>query len=88
MPVDLAFELSYLLSDKVGAGVEVKGVNFNPDTGELCVEAVVEGRGERRACTVVKPCRGLREEAKWLRCVSRTLTASEKHVEELARGLA
>ena len=88
MPVDLAFELSYLLGDRLGASVEVRSVSFNPDTGELCVEAVVEGRGVRRACTLVKPCKGLREEAKWMRCVSKTLTASEKHVEELARGLS
>ena len=88
MVVDLGFELSYLLGDVLGRGVEVRGYSFEPERGLLCVEAEVEGLGARCACVEVKPCKGLREEAKWVRCVSKTLAHAGGLAERLARLLA
>ena len=86
--VDLAFELSYLLGDRLGRNVEVKGYSFDPEKGLLCIEAEVEGVGLRRACIEVKACKGLSNEAKWVRCVSKTLAQSEKYLDSLAEQLA
>ncbi|KSW11510.1 hypothetical protein CF15_01320 [Pyrodictium occultum] len=84
MVVDLGFELSYLLSDALGRRVEVQGYSFDPGKALLCIDALVEGRGPRKACIEVKPCRGLREEARWARCVSKTLVHASGLVERLA----
>jgi hypothetical protein len=86
MPVDIAFELSYMLSEHLGREVEVTSVSFNPSSGELCVQARIDGR-EAQGCVVVKPCKGLKEEAKQARCISRTLAANEKLVKDLASRL-
>ncbi|WP_257640408.1 hypothetical protein [Pyrodictium delaneyi] len=86
--MDPGFELSYLLGDVLGRGVEVKSYSFDPEKGVLCVEAEVEGVGHRQACVEVKPCRGLQEEAKWMRCLSKTLAHAEGLAERLARLLA
>ncbi|BES82763.1 hypothetical protein [Pyrodictium abyssi] len=88
MVADLGFELSYLLGDVLERGVEVRSYSFEPEQGLLCVEAEVEGLGARRACIEVKPCKGLREEAKWARCVSKTLVHAGGLAERLARLLA
>jgi len=86
MPVDLAFELGYLLGDMLGEEVEIVDYSFEPETGRLCVQARVGGR-EASGCVEVKACRGLAEESKWLRCVSKNLVGSEKLVRELADKL-
>ncbi|ABM81297.1 hypothetical protein Hbut_1473 [Hyperthermus butylicus DSM 5456] len=86
--VDLAFELSYILGDRLGRSVEVKSYSFDPEKGLLCIETEVEGVGLRQACVEVKACKGLSNEAKWVRCVSKTLMQSEKYLDELARQLA
>ncbi len=85
MPVDLAFELSYLLSDYLGE-VAVENVEFDPETGMLCVDAVVGG-ARKRGCIEVKACRGLRDPGKQARCLSKTLSVGEKLVRELAEKL-
>ncbi len=86
MPVDIAFELSYLLSDKLGEDVSVENLSFDPETGRLCIEAVVGDR-RGRACIEVRACKGLREEGKWVRCVSKNVVNNEKLLDELVRGL-
>ncbi len=86
MPVDLAFELSYILSDKLGGNVEVKGYSYDGSTGMFCVEADVEGT-VRRACVAVKQCKGL-EGPRLERCLSKAVVSQERIVDELAEGLA
>ncbi|AEM38878.1 hypothetical protein Pyrfu_1010 [Pyrolobus fumarii 1A] len=86
MPVDITFELSYLLSDKLGVDVNVENVDFTPGDGTLCVDAVVEG-SKRRGCVQVKPCKNITEEHKWVRCVSKNIANNDKLLEELARAL-
>ena len=85
MPVDLAFELSYLLSDALGAEVEVKEYSYDPATGRLCVRALIGG-AERTGCTMVRQCKGL-EGPRLERCLSKAFTTVQKHVEELASAL-
>ena len=86
MPVDLAFELSYLLSDKLGEDVEVKEWSFEPSDATLCVR-VATGTGEKQACIQVKPCKGIADEAKAARCIAKNLVNNEKLVEQLAEQL-
>jgi len=86
MPVDLAFELGYLLGDILGEEVEIVDYSFEPETGRLCVQAKVGGR-EVSGCVEVKACKGLVGESKWVRCVSKNLVGSEKLVRELAERL-
>ena len=85
MVVDLAFELSYMLSDELGLDVEVKGYRFDPSTGMFCV-VFSAGGVEGEACTVVRACRGL-EGVKAERCLSRTLAAGGKPFDELAAAV-
>ncbi len=86
MPVDIAFELSYLLSDRIGREVSVESVEFEPEAGRLCVEVLVDGV-RRRGCVDVKPCKGLRDESKWARCVARNLVNMEKLLDKLVESL-
>jgi len=86
MPVDLAFELGYLLSDMIGEEVEIVDYSFDPETGRLCVKARVGGR-EASGCVEVRACKGLAEESKWVRCISKNFAGSEKLVRELADRL-
>jgi len=86
MPADLAFELGYLLGDILGEEVEIVDYSFEPETGKLCVQAKVGGK-EASGCIEVKACKGLAEENKWVRCVSKNLVGSEKLVKELAERL-
>lgn len=83
MPADLAFELSYLLSEETGEEVEVDSVEASG--GRLCVEARLRGRNVR-ACTVVAACRGL-EGGRLLRCLSKTLLQGGRPLRELASRL-
>ncbi len=85
MPVDLAFELSYMLSDKTGKEVEVTTITYDDDRGLLCIEARVEGV-IRRACTQLRQCRKL-DETRRQKCISKALASSEKYVEDLANKL-
>jgi hypothetical protein len=87
MVVDLKFELSYMLSDIIGLQVEVLEYNFDPETGKLCIKAKV-GESVKKGCILVKPCKGLRDEARQVRCISKTLTANEKLARELAATLS
>ncbi len=84
--VDLAFELSYLLSDQLGVEVEVLDYEFNPEDALLCVIVAMNGE-KKRACIHVKACKGLTDKVKQARCLSKTLTSSEKLVKELAEKL-
>ncbi len=85
MPVDLAFELSYLLGDKLGREVSVEAVDYDPGSARLCVEALLEGR-RVRGCVEVRACRGL-SGAKAERCIAKTLEANEAILERLASSL-
>ena len=86
MPADLAFELSYLLSDKTGRSVEVVEWSYDPEKGMLCIRAVVDGV-ERSACIELKACKGLGG-AKLERCISKNLVGNETLLDRLASGLA
>ena len=86
MPVDLAFELSYLLSDKLGEDVEVVEWSFEPSDATLCIKALVAGV-ERRACIQVKPCRNITDEAKASRCLAKNLVNNERLLEKLVEQL-
>ncbi len=86
MPVDLAFELSYLLGDKLGEEVEVKDWSFEPGDATLCITVVFRGR-ERRACIQVKPCKNITDEAKAARCLAKNLVNNEKLLSQLAEEL-
>lgn len=85
MPVDLEFDLSFLLTDRLGVEVSVSRASFDPSTGELCVTASIHG-GERVACIQVRACRGV-PEAKRARCIVRILQEREELLEELASKL-
>lgn len=85
MPVDLEFDLAYLLSDKLGVEVNVLKADYNPATGDLCVTAQLEG-AERSACIQVKACKGV-PEAKRARCIIRMLQEREELLDDLALKL-
>ncbi len=82
MPVDLSFELSYLLSDKLGVDVEVKSYEYDAEHGVLCVEAIVGGE-EQRGCVELRACKGL-SGARLERCLSKQLVDNEVILERLA----
>lgn len=80
MPVDLSFELSYLLGDALGRELELDSVELDPSTGRLCVKP----RGAPgKACIEVRSCKGLGE-AKATRCVAKTLAKDEALLRRLA----
>jgi len=81
MPVDLAFELGYLLSDMIGEEVEIVDYSFDPETGRLCVKARVGGR-EASGCVEVRACKGLAEESVYLK----TLQVLKSLLESLRIG--
>lgn len=85
MPADLAFSLSYLLGDALGAEVEVERIDFDPASSRLCIEALVAGR-RASGCVEVKACKGL-SGAKAERCIAKTLEANEAILERLASSL-
>ncbi len=82
MPVDLGFELGYLLSDKLGVDVEVKGYEYDAERGVLCVDAVIGGV-ERRGCVELRACKGL-SGSRLERCISKQLIGNEAILERLA----
>ena len=84
MPVDLAFELSYLLSDETGREVEVVSLETGPG-GRLCIRARIDGE-EREACTTVAACKNL-EGPRLIRCLARSLAQGGKPLQSLARAL-
>ncbi len=85
MPVDLEFDLAYLLSDKLGVEVSVVKADYNPATGDLCVTAQLQGT-ERSACIQVKACKGV-PETKRARCILRILQERDELLDKLALSL-
>jgi hypothetical protein len=85
MPVDLEFDLAYLLSDKIGVEVNVLKADYNQATGDLCVTARLQG-AERSACIQIKACKGV-PEAKRARCILRMLQEREELLDGLASSL-
>ena len=83
MTVDLAFELSYLLSDILGREVRVESYRFDPGTGRLCV--ALEGSGGE-ACTLVRACKGLAP-GRAERCIAKALAQGGRPLEELVSAV-
>lgn len=83
--MDLEFDLSYLLSDKLGVKVAVVKAGYDESTGDLCVEAEVGG-SRRYGCVAVRACRGV-PEAKRARCILRVLQEREELLDKLASSL-
>lgn len=83
MVVDLEFELSYVLTDELGVGIGVKGYSFDESTGKLCVSLSIEGVGDVEACTTVKQCRGISDDAKLTRCLAKALLKDGRSLREL-----
>ena len=86
MPVDLEFELTYLLEETLDREVKVTKANFDSSRAMLCVEALVGGL-KRSACIEVKACRGL-SGGKSARCIVKTLQSREDLLKRLAESLA
>jgi hypothetical protein len=87
VPADLAFELSYLLSEEMGREIEVLEARLEPgDPPRVCVEARIEGLGARRACAPLAACRGL-EGPRLARCAAKTLAQGGRPLRLLAKGL-
>ncbi len=85
MPVDLEFDLAYLLTDTLGVEVDVVKADYNAGTGDLCVTARV-GEAEKTSCIQVRACKGV-PEAKRARCIIRILQEREEFLNELASKL-
>jgi hypothetical protein len=84
--IDLAFELSYLLSDVTGEEITIKDYSFSPETGTLCITAEIGGQ-TRTACVEIKQCKKIPNETKQLKCIVRTLTSNEELLRRLAESL-
>ncbi len=85
MPVDLLFELGYLLSDKTGVEVRVVSYNYDKSSGVLCVKASIEG-AVREACIPVRQCKGVAAN-RVEKCLAKAITSDEKKISELAESL-
>ncbi len=86
MPVDLVFELSYMLSDLIGREVVVEEYRYDREGGVLCVTVRVDSaRGE--ACIPVRQCRTVPEE-RLEKCLAKALASNEKLLQDLAGRVA
>ncbi len=70
MPVDLLFELEYLLSDLAGSPVKPRSYSYDAGSGELCIELAEPL--EARVCVPLRQCRGL-QGPKLERCIAKAL---------------
>ncbi|BEP17401.1 hypothetical protein PYJP_07530 [Pyrofollis japonicus] len=86
MSIDLAFELSYLLSDVIGKEVTIKDYSFDPEAGTLCVSAEIEDKN-KTACIEIKQCKKIPSETKQFKCIVRTLASNEELLRRLAELL-